>query len=197
LKGFKRVHVKSDKSESVTIPFSDMAFRYFSIETGKWEVESGEYVVIIGASVKDTRLSTKIFIQGTYEEKTPRKEVVWSDKAEDWLKDGLFQPNNALRQATNCKSWLLRFASKFVYGKTQKVGKDGRVDLNMVFVYNMPFRAFARNAGHIVTTEMVDGIVTIANGHFFKGLGSVIGGFFRNRKLNKQDEQKLRGGEKQ
>jgi beta-glucosidase len=66
----------------------------------------------------------------------------------------------------------------------------------MIFVYNMPFRAFARNAGHIFTAEMVDGAVTIANGHFFRGFARVIGGFFRNRKANKESEQLLRAGKK-
>jgi beta-glucosidase len=79
-----------------------------------------------------------------------------------------------------------------VLGKTRKIGKDGRVDLNMIFVYNMPFRAFARNAGQFFSTEMVDGVVRIANGHFFKGVGHVISGFFRNKKLNKQGERELR-----
>ncbi len=33
--------------------------------------------------------------------------------------------------------------------------------------------------------EMAEGILTIVNGHFFKGLGRVIGGFFRSGKKRK------------
>ena len=40
--------------------------------------------------------------------------------------------------------------------------------------------------------DMVDGIVELVNGHFFGGLGKIIGGFFRNNKLNKQYEAKIK-----
>ena len=44
-------------------------------------------------------------------------------------------------------------------------------------------------AGGIASQEMVDGIVMIVNGHFFKGFGQVIGGFFRQRKVQKKAKQ--------
>ena len=40
--------------------------------------------------------------------------------------------------------------------------------------------------------EMVDGIVDLVNGHFFKGLGAVIGGYFRNSRKNKAYEAKIK-----
>ena len=49
----------------------------------------------------------------------------------------------------------------------------------------MPFRAIAKMTGGICTMEMAQGILTIVNGHFFKGLGAVIGGFFRSGKKRK------------
>ena len=49
----------------------------------------------------------------------------------------------------------------------------------------MPFRAIAKMTGGICTMEMAEGILTIVNGHFFKGLGAVIGGFARSGKKRK------------
>ena len=37
------------------------------------------------------------------------------------------------------------------------------------------------------------GIVTMVNGHLFRGLGRTIGGFFRNRKLNKRYVKDITG----
>jgi beta-glucosidase len=193
LKGFKRVQLQAGESAAVSIPFDDKTFRYFSVETGAWEIEGGEYEALIGASVKDIRLSAKLFIQGTYGEKSPVKKIVWKEDNGHWLEGGGFGPNNALRQAAHCKSLILRLGSRIIAGKIKK-SDGGKPDLNMVLVYNMPFRAYARNAGHIFTMEMVDGVVEIANGHFFKGLGRVISGFFHNKKLNKQGERELNGG---
>jgi beta-glucosidase len=56
----------------------------------------------------------------------------------------------------------------------------------------MPFRAMAKMTGGAVSMEMVDGIVNLVNGHFFKGLGAVIGGYFRNSKKNKAYEAKMK-----
>jgi beta-glucosidase len=53
----------------------------------------------------------------------------------------------------------------------------------------MPFRAIGKMAGGMVSQEMCESIVTIVNGHaiaFFKGLGGLIGGFFRQRKVQKK-----------
>ena len=46
--------------------------------------------------------------------------------------------------------------------------------------------------GGAVSMDMVDGIVDIVNGKFFGGLGKVISGYFRNSKLNKEYEAKLK-----
>ena len=59
-------------------------------------------------------------------------------------------------------------------------------DLNILFIYNMPFRAIAKMTGGMVSMEMVEGIVTMVNGHLFRGLGRTISGFFRNQRLNKK-----------
>ena len=45
--------------------------------------------------------------------------------------------------------------------------------------------------------EMAEGLVTVVNGHFFKGMGRVIGGFFRNRRLNKEYVKLIQGGKEE
>jgi beta-glucosidase len=49
-------------------------------------------------------------------------------------------------------------------------------------------------AGGMVSQERCEGIMTIVNGHaiaFFKGLGKIIGGFFRQKKvMNKAKNMK-------
>lgn len=65
LKGFKKVFIKAGESVTVSIPFGDMTFRYFNVETNKWEVEGGEYDIMIGASVADIRLKEKLKVDGT------------------------------------------------------------------------------------------------------------------------------------
>ena len=41
-------------------------------------------------------------------------------------------------------------------------------------------------AGGMVSQKMCRDIVKIVNGHFFKGVGGVISGFFKQRKVRKK-----------
>ena len=90
------------------------------------------------------------------------------------------------------KSGLARLVYKVLTNKKKKSEAGGVPDLNVLFIYNMPFRAMAKMTGGAVSMEMVDGIVRIVNGHFFGGLSKVIGGYFRNARKNKEYEAKLR-----
>ena len=69
--------------------------------------------------------------------------------------------------------------------------RKGKPDLNLLFIYNIPFRGIAKMTGGAVSMEMAEGIVAIVNGHFFRGMAKVIGGYFRNARANKLYEKKL------
>ena len=100
--------------------------------------------------------------------------------------------NDAICQLYYAKSGLARFAYNRLTAMKKKADESGKPDLNILFIYNMPFRAMAKMTGGAVSMHMVDGIVEIVNGHFFGGLGKVISGYFRNSKLNKQYENKIK-----
>ena len=98
---------------------------------------------------------------------------------------GTLEMNDAICQLYYAKSGLARFAYRIMTNMLNKSIAKGTPDLNITFIYNMPFRGIAKMAGGMCTMEMAEGILTICNGHFFKGLGAVIGGFFRSGKRRK------------
>ncbi len=65
LKGFDKVYLAEGETKQVAIPFDDKTFRYYNTKTDNWEVESGEYQILIGASSTDIRLTGKTEIQGS------------------------------------------------------------------------------------------------------------------------------------
>lgn len=73
----------------------------------------------------------------------------------------------------------------------KKSEESGKPDLNILFVYNMPFRAIAKMTNGMVDMEMVRGILKVVNGHFFRGLGIIIKGFFKNRSANRRYKKEL------
>ncbi len=209
LKGFKKVWIKAGESVEVEIPFDDKTFRYFSTVSNKWEVEAGEYQIYVGASVADIKLTGQISKQGTIDElpyniddlpsyKSGKVRNVHYEEFEKLYanplpeeKVGPLDINDALCQMKDAKSGICRLVYKILKNNLDKSYEKGVPDLNTMFIYNMPFRAMSKMTAGMVSREMTESIVTIANGHFFRGVGGVIAGFFRNRSANKKYEARL------
>ncbi len=204
LKGFAKVFLKAGESKKVTIPLDDKAFRYFNVDTNKFEVEGGAWTVLIGASCADIKLSGTVEVQGTgakppYDKEKFAKyfsgdiksvsdaefEALLGRPIPDGHWSGMLDMNDALCQMYYAKGAAGRLAYKILTHFINKSIEKGQPNLNLLFNYNMPFRAIAKMTGGICTMEMAQGILTIVNGHFFKGLGAVIGGFFRAGKKRK------------
>ncbi len=204
LKGFAKVFLKAGESKEVKIPFDDKTFRYYNVKTQQWEVEAGSYQISVGASVSDIRLTGQIEKEGTTSvyPYNPALMQFYYTGIVQMISDAEFEellghpipdgkwageigPNDAICQMYYAKSRLARFVFKKIDEKRLEGEAKGVPDLNVLFIYNMPFRAIAKMTEGMVSLEMVDGIVLAVNGHFWKGLGKVIGGFFRNRKAYK------------
>ena len=212
LKGFQKVFLKAGESRHVRIPFDDKTFRYWNVRTNRWEVEGGTYTIMIGASCLDIRLTAEVDVEGTtetYPYYTNRMPSYYSgliSQVEDsefrellgypipsgkWSGD--LTVNDAICQMYYAKSPIARFAYNKLTKMKKKSEEAGKPDLNILFIYNMPFRAIAKMTGGMVSMEMVEGIVTMVNGHFFKGLGHTIAGFFRNQRQNQKYVKKITG----
>ena len=68
--------------------------------------------------------------------------------------------------------------------KIKKSEGKGKPDLNLLFIYNMPFRGIAKMTGGAASMEMARGIVDMVNGKWLSGTKRVIKGYFRNNKEN-------------
>ena len=209
LKGFKKVWIKAGESVDVEIPFDDKSFRYFSTVSNNWEIEDGEYQIYVGGNVRDIELTGRITKKGTITEmpynieslpsyKTGKVRNVHYEEFEKLYaaplpeeKVGPLDINDALCQMKDAKSGICRLVYKVLKNNLDKSYEKGVPDLNTMFIYNMPFRAICKMSGGMVSRDMVESIVKIANGHFFRGLGGVIGGFFKNRSANKKYEARL------
>lgn len=212
LKGFAKVFLKAGESREVRIDFDDKTFRYWNVRTDRWETEGGTYRIMIGASCADIRLEAKVEITGTTEEfpyYTNRMPSYYSgliqqvdDKEFEELLgtpipsgkwSGDLTVNDAICQMYYAKSAIARFAYRKLTQMKKKSEDAGKPDLNILFIYNMPFRSIAKMTGGMVSMEMVEGIVTMVNGHLFRGLKKTVGGFFRNRRLNKKYLKEISG----
>ena len=210
LKGFKKVFLKAGESREVVIPLDDKAFRYWNDRTGKFEVDGGAYEILIGASVADIRLRGMLSVKGTdapaCEDPAALRsyfsgqiknvsdaefEALLGRPIPDGSWAGTIQANDAIAQLYYARSLKARLVWKIMDGMLRKSIEKGEPDLNITFIYNMPVRAIGKMAGGLSSQEMSEGILDINNGHgicFCKGLGKIVGGFFRQLKVSKRQK---------
>ena len=201
LKGFAKVFLKAGESKTVTVPLDDKAFRYFNVKTDRWEVETADYAICVGANVSDIRLTADIHVTGTeaplpygalpsYESgkvaavSDAEFETLLGRPIPDGHWHGALTANDAICQLYYAKSGVARLVYKIMTSMKEKADAKGKPDLNILFTYNMPFRAIAKMTGGMVSEKMVDDILFIVNGHFFRGLGRLIVDFFKNISAN-------------
>ncbi|MBR3154482.1 MAG: glycoside hydrolase family 3 protein [Lachnospiraceae bacterium] len=208
LKGFAKVFLKAGESKKVTIELDDKAFRYFNTKTDRFEIDGGAYDILVGASVADIRLKGQVQVKGT-EAMLPygiseipsyrdgqikavpdaEYEKLLGHAIPDGSWTGNLRMNDAIAQLYYAKSLKARLVGKILQNMLNKSMAKGKPDLNIIFITNMPFRAIGKMAGGMVSQEMCESIVTIINGHaiaFIRGLGGLIGGFFRQKKVQKK-----------
>ena len=210
LKGFRKVFLKAGEKKRVTIPFDDKTFRYWNVVTNRWEVEAGTYQILVGSCVMDIRLSSSITLDGTgaglpYDLKQlpsyrtglvqnvdiKEFEILLGHPVPSGTWSGDLGINDAVCQMYYAKSGLARFIYRVLTDKVAKNEEKGTPDLNLLFQYNIPFRAIAKMTGGMVSMEMAYGMTDVVNGHFFQGMRRILGGFFRNRRENKAYVRKL------
>ncbi|WP_026883808.1 beta-glucosidase family protein [Clostridium akagii] len=198
LKGFVKIFINAGESKTVTIPFDDKTFRYFNVKTNKWEIEAAEYKIMIGASSDDIRLVDTIFMEGTgaqlpYDkDKLPsyysgKVNNVGTEEFENligckvpvstWDRTKPLGYNDTIAQCQYAKGLFAKLVFRiivFLHWFLRKIGKRSTANIIMMSIYHLPFRGIARMTGGALNMKMLDGILMIVNGHFFKGLNHLI-----------------------
>jgi len=204
LKGFLKVYLAAGESRTVTVPFDDMTFRYFDTGRSAWQTEAGEYAVIIAASSADERLHATLTVDGVTPTpdgapecyRTGRIKAVSDEDFSTLLGRELpesghgseLYPNDAFCQLSYAKGGFGKLVYKILAHYKRKAEKKADGDITVLFIYNMPFRTLAKMSKGYVSGKMVDDLVLMFNGHFFRGAGRLIRDFF----LNISDRRRLR-----
>ncbi|MBY5034111.1 glycoside hydrolase family 3 C-terminal domain-containing protein [Streptococcus gallolyticus] len=206
LKGFAKVYIEAGKSQEVFIPFDAYSFRYFNVETNQFEVEGGDYQIYVGASSADIRLTAQLAKTATTD-LMPDQSVLpsyfsgqvaaVSDEefakllgrpvpVESWKVGQELRLNDPILKMQYAKSGLARLVYKLLRHLLKKAEEKGTPDLNLLFMYNMPFRAIAKMTGDMIDQNMVAAILMMVNGHFFKGVGQLWKAFRAKNAYQKQ-----------
>lgn len=210
LKGFRKVFIRAGETMRVEIPLDDKAFRYFNAETNTWETEGGVYQVMAAANVQDIRLTAAVTVEGTstplpagqsgiaaYEQAAVRNVSDGDFRAllgreippAFWNQEKGLELNDALCQMSYAKSRFARLVFRILDRLLKDSMKKETPDLNLMFIYNVPFRGIAKMSNGMVTMEMAEAMVEAVNGRFFRGVGHLIRGFIKNEREKKRRHQ--------
>lgn len=219
LKGFSKVFLKKGEEKEVHISFDDKTFRYWNVKTNKWEIEGGIYNISIGASCEDIRLSQTLSVKGTdapnpYDPKALPSyysgEVANVSDEEftkllgkpipnphyDFFKKNRIKVgyNTTVDELRYAKGWTgrmfsgcIRFAIRFL----KRLGNMTMANTLIMGVQYQPMRGISRMTGGALCWYKLDGLITMFNGHFFKGLHQFFKGGRRAKKESKALDKKL------
>lgn len=207
LKGFVRVYLKAGETQRVNIPFDDYTFRYYNVQSKAFEVEGGQYDLMIGASCQDIRLRATLAKKGTGKQNPYAAsafecykkceldnipdtsfQVLLARRIPDhtWAKNQPLGMNDTVRQMFYARNPIARLGYKILTKKVDKAIAQGKPDLNMLFIYNIPFRGMAKMMNGMVTRDMAEDMLTMVNGHWHKGLFRLIKHNFHKPTLEKK-----------
>lgn len=211
LKGFAKVFLKAGEEREVFIPFDDKSFRVFDSVSNRFLEESGRYRILIGASAADIRLNGELVRAGEKLGRPDEKkrlphyfsgaaqqigraefERLLGRKLERHPIAGELLRGDALHELRRSRGLLARLLYRQLRRALNRSAARREPDLNLIFAYHMPFRAFSKFGSGKISPGMTEGLLMMLNGHLFGGFRKFVIESIKNRRENRRNEKALR-----
>ena len=212
LKGFEKITLQPGEKKRVTVKLDKRAFAFWNENSKAFEVESGEFEILVGASSADIRLSEKILLTGDAENipddkvRLPHYYSCETDKISDEEFAELLgrepMPENnpagakldrsaTFEDAKNRGSGLGRFVA-WILPKVMPNTGLGNKEVMINIIMQTPVHAMINMSGGILSEDMGDALVMLFNSeHRLKAFGKIIKGLFgmgKRAKLAKENK---------
>ena len=198
LKGFKKVFLAPGEEQEITLTLGKRAFAFFNVNKNDWQVESGKFDILVGASSRDIKLCGTITVKSDdttaipdYRESAPNyyENVAAITRADFEAVYGVLPADTrdpakpidiycCLSDAEHTK-WGGRIC-KIIRGAVSKLGSAENGDGKMIaaMATQIPIRNFIAMSMGVFTPDMADGLLRILNddSSSAKGLGKILKG---------------------
>jgi beta-glucosidase len=200
LKGFTKVELQPGEETVVAIELTKRAFTYYDRDLKDWRIESGVFEILVGASSQDIRLSANVEVTSTQQATSsiadrdkltvyknfPKGTSINQKDFEALI--GQSTPSNEVSQkgmytiSTPICDMTDSFIGRLLYsymGKQMAKMIEGQEDtptavLMEAMAKEAPLRTMLMVGDGSITREMLDGLIIMINGHFFKGAAALI-----------------------
>lgn len=199
LKGFAKVDLQPGEQTEVSIQLGQRAFAYFNTDLKDWHVEAGQFEILIGASSGDIRLRETVELTG-YSTDAPKPNVEELSAYYNFPRGtpvsqvdfeallGRPAPPNLGSQKGSYTlntpvgdmgdSFFGRQLAKVINQQISKMIKgmeDTPTALLMhAMIKEIPLRGMLVFGGGVLTRAMLEALLLMINGHFWKGAGALI-----------------------
>jgi beta-glucosidase len=199
LKGFEKLDLKPGEEKQVSFTLDKRAFAYYDTALGDWHVESGEFEILLGSSSRDIRLSGFVRVNsstaspnidgenlaaytnimgGFQVSKTDYEAQLGSAVPENELREG--EPHTINTPISDMQgSFIGRLLGSYMKRQMDEMiasedEESSTVLLMSAMVKEAPLRLMLMSSDGAVSREMLEALLIMSNGRFFKGLTALI-----------------------
>lgn len=215
LKGFTKVELQPGEKKIVNMELNRRSFAFWDTGADDWRVEKGDYRIFVGASSADIRLESDVVIANGEElslwakdlkETVPEYFTPDRRHFDNLTEKGAFSrlldrplppadipPGTPFHTNSTLEDiqshWLGRLIFKKIMKSARKTvlaGSDEKTIRMMEAMFNdMPIRNMLMLSSGSISSGMLEGLVIMFNGRFFRGLRKII----REKKAAKRVSQ--------
>jgi len=150
LKDFAKVELLPGEEKTVEFTLDKRAFAYYNVQLKDWHVESGEFVLLVGASSRDLRVQETVYVESTVDMKRTYDR-------NSTLGDVLSDPRTAEKAQAFMKTYLE--ASGFT---AEAAGEDHAAMMEAMMRY-MPLRGIVAFSSGKVSEEQLNSFLEEVN----------------------------------
>ncbi|HEY5586532.1 MAG TPA: glycoside hydrolase family 3 C-terminal domain-containing protein [Ruminiclostridium sp.] len=201
LKDFDKVFLNAGEETELVFNLNKRSFAYYNVNEKDWIAQSGEYSILVGASSRDIRLHSGVSIVGENKQANLKQSNIPST---DWYYKPVGKPTQEsfeallnykvkpLKKQTkgnfdlSCtlsdmkeSSVFIRIVNKIIE-IVMGIQSDGidysnpNFKMIMETAVNVPLKNLILMSGGRISSNMANGLILIANGHLFKGMGTTL-----------------------
>jgi len=199
LKGFAKVDLAPGESKTVALELDRRAFAYYNTSLKDWQVEPGTFEILVGASSQDIRL--KAFLEVDSEQTTspsvdadktpsyynfPKGTPMAQDEFETLLGRPIPPNQGPAKGDYTMNTPIGDMGESFIGRQFHSIMKSQMAKvfqaqedtptaiLGEAMLREMPLRTVLMMGGGPLNREMLEALLTMMNGKFFKGVGAMI-----------------------
>jgi beta-glucosidase len=197
LKGFSKIYLEAGEYKRITFYLEKRSFAFYDVESKDWQIQKGDYDILIAASSRDIRLRKRITLEGTitpaeqvhlkgtwYEHLCGKPEKEEFDKLLGWKineQKSITRKNYTTEHSIMDMQGSYFFRIIYLLIRKYIKKKSGIIDnsdptLKMILSSSteVPIKNLSMLSGGKLQRNIAEGLIQIANGRYIEGIKNLL-----------------------